>query len=285
MAITPTHRKTREWPLLILALALVCAICIPLWQWSAGQNPTSGAWIKLTPERLGRLLLGPEQIACYCCFIWAAFILGGRYREVRRQRGCFRMNLLPTEDGARILPEDARPLLRKLDQTAGRRGPFILSNMIRLALGKYAVSRQARDVSDTVRTQAEVDLGRLVTSMATVHYLAWAIPALGFLGTVRGLAMTFSVSADEDSTIPAFLRQATTHLDVAFDCTLVALALSLVLMFLLHAVQRDEEALVIDCQQYCLEHLVNRLYDLEPTADSEHLAWAGVSQRVRPHDT
>jgi hypothetical protein len=284
MAITPTHRKTREWPLLILALALVCAICIPLWQWSAGQQQSSGMWIKLTPERLGRLLLGPEQIACYCCFVWAAFILGGRYREVRRQRRAFAMSLLPTEEGARILPEDARPLVRKLDQATGRRGPYILANMIRLALGKYAVSRQARDVGDTVRTQAEVDLGRLVTSMATVHYLAWAIPALGFLGTVRGLAMTFSVSADDDSSIPAFLRQATTHLDVAFDCTLVALALSLVIMFLLHAVQRDEEALVIDCQQYCLEHLVNRLYDLEPSTDDEHLAWAGVTQRVRPHE-
>ena len=64
----------------------------------------------------------------------------------------------------------------------------------------------------------------------------------------------------------------------------MALALSLVVMFFLHAVQRDEESLVIDCQQYCLEHLVNRLYDLEPIADSDHLAWAGVSQRVRPHN-
>jgi len=264
MAITPTHRKTREWPLLVLALALVCAICIPLWQWSSSQQPASEPWIRLTPDRLGRLFLGPEQIACYCCFTWAAFILGGRYLEVRRQQKAFRMSLLPTEEGARILPEDARPLLRKLDQTAGRRGPFILGNMIRLALGKYAVSRSARDVGETVRTQAEVDLGRLVTSMATVHYLAWAIPALGFLGTVRGLAMSLSMAGDEDSTIPVFLRQATTHLNVAFDCTLIALALSLALMFLLHSVQRDEEALVIDCQQYCLEHLVNRLYDLEP---------------------
>jgi biopolymer transport protein ExbB/TolQ len=285
MAITPTHRKTREWPLLVLALAIVCAICIPLWQWSTSQQPASEPWIRLTPERLGRLLLGPEQIACYCCFTWAAFILGGRYREVRRQRRAFRLNLLPTEDGARILPEDARPLLRKLEQVVGRRGPFILANMIRLALGKYAVSRQARDVSETVRTQADVDLGRLVTSMATVHYLAWAIPALGFLGTVRGLAMSLSMAGDENSTIPVFLRQATTHLNVAFDCTLVALALSLALMFLLHSVQRDEEALVIDCQQYCLEHLVNRLYDLEPAIEQEHLTWAGASQRVRPHES
>ena len=44
----------------------------------------------------------------------------------------------------------------------------------------------------------------------------------------------------------------------------LALGLALVVMFLLHSVQRDEEALVIDCRQYCLEHLVNRLYETEP---------------------
>jgi hypothetical protein len=103
--------------------------------------------------------------------------------------------------------------------------------------------------------------------MATIHYLAWAIPALGFLGTVRGLAMSLSLAGDNQSSIPAFLQQATRHLNVAFDCTLVALALSLVLMFLVHSVQRDEEALVIDCQQYCLEHLVNRLYETEPAPE------------------
>ena len=31
----------------------------------------------------------------------------------------------------------------------------------------------------------------------------------------------------------------------------------------------DEEALVIDCQQYCLEHLSGRLYDLEPEERAE----------------
>lgn len=306
MALTRTHRHTREWQLLILALAAVGFVCIPLWQWLLGrgdedrvkalsatattvvapapsplQQPSLVYYTvksesfaepppKLTAARLGRLLLGPEQIISYFCFTWAALILLNRYLEVRRQRRAFNLGLLPTEEAMRILPEDARPLQRKLEQLTSRGGPYILANMIRLALAKYAISKSSRDVNDTVRTQAEVDLGRLVTSMATVHYLAWAIPAIVFLGTVRGLAMGLSMAGDTSSKMAEFLKQATSHLNIAFDCTFVALALSLVLMFLLHSVQRDEEALVIDCQQYCLEHLVNRLYDLEPAHDYQY---------------
>jgi biopolymer transport protein ExbB/TolQ len=279
MATNSSQRPTRELPLLVLALALVLAICVPLRQWitsSPADDPrlsvhaavgaaSKGAWrppdepSRWSADRLTRMLLGPEQIACYCCFAWAAFILVGRYSELRRQRRAFGLHLLSTDAGVCILPEDARLLQRKVEQTA-RGGPYVLVTMIRLALGKYAVSRSGRDVSETIRTQADVDLGRLVSSMATVHYLAWAIPAIGFLGTVRGLAWSMSV----DKGIPNFIQTVTQHLNVAFDCTLVALALSLVLMFLVHTVQRDEEALVLDCQQYCLEHLVTRLYELEP---------------------
>ena len=264
MALTPSQRPTRELPLLILALTLVGAVCFPLWGALAEPGGGSPMWSSWDAERWGRLLFGPEQIACYCCFTWAGFILLSRLLEVRRQRTAFGLGLLPTEEGARILHEDARPLLRKLEQVTQQRGPFILANLIRQALGKYAASRSGQAVSETVRTQAEVDQGRLVTTMATAHYLAWAIPAIGFLGTVRGLATSLTVGGQTDLAIGAFIQQATKHLNFAFDCTLVALALSVVVMFLLHSVQRDEEALVFDCQQYCLEHLVTRLYDLGP---------------------
>jgi len=268
MALTPSQRQTREWPLLVLSLALVFAICLPLKQWLATQPAEGTVWAGRI-ERVGRLLLGPEQIASFCCFTWGGFILLSRYLEIRRQRRAFTLGLLPTEEGARILPEDARPLQRKVEHVSAQKGPFILANLIRIALGKYAVSRSSQDVSETVRTQAEVDLGRLVTSMATVHYLAWAIPAIGFLGTVRGLAMSFTMAGSDKVNLPIaeFLGQATNHLNTAFDCTLVALALSLPIMFWIHSVQRDEESLVIDCQQYCLEHLINRIYEPEPLPD------------------
>lgn len=259
MPLTPSQRSTREWPLLVMTIALVGIVCFPLWQ-SFGDTTSWAGW---TPERWGRLLLGPEQIACYVAFLWACFIFASRFLETRRQRQAFAMGLLPVEEGARILQEDARPLQRKIDQVTAAKGPFILANVIRQALSKFVISRSTQDVATTVRTQAEVDHGRLVSTMANLNYLAWAIPAIGFFGTVRGLAGSMTIAGEGGEQ----LRLATRHLTVAFDCTLVALALSLVVMYLIHVISREEEALVIDCQQYCLEHLVNRLYEPEPLSD------------------
>ena len=262
MSIPASHRPSREWLMLLLALAIVLGITVPLWQFTGGSESRAEFLARWTPARLAKLFLGPEQIACYIAFAWAALILQSRYREVVTQRSAFGMNLLPTEGGARILPEDARPLARKVELESTRR-PYILANMIRLGLGKYAISKSAPDVAEVVRNQADVELSRLVSSMATVHYLAWAIPAIGFVGTVRGLAGAFGMAGAANLDMITFTRQATDQLMIAFDCTLVALLLSLVLMYLVHMMQRLEETLVVDCQEYCQEHLLLRLYDPE----------------------
>jgi biopolymer transport protein ExbB/TolQ len=264
MTIRSPQRPTREWLWFTIALTVVVLAIAPVWQNFGTAESREELLAKWTPERLGRLFIGPEQAACYVCFLWAGLILLSRHREVRRQRQAFRLELLPTEEGSRILPEDARPYARKIEQVTQIKGPFILANMIRLGLGKYAISKSAPDVAEVVRNQAEVEQSRLIASMATVNYLVWAIPAIGFLGTVRGLAGGMSMAGSQEADLGRFIKQATDQLGIAFDCTFVALALSLVLMYFLHAVQRDEETLLIDCQDYCQEHLLLRLYDPSP---------------------
>lgn len=260
MSIPASHRPAREWLLLLLALVIVGGIVAPLWQ-LAGTGETQAEFLaRWTPERLAKLFLGPEQVLCYLAVVWAGLILQSRYREVRRQRQAFGLDLLSTDQGTRILPEDARPLIRKLEAVTARR-PFILANMIRLGLGKYAVSKSAPDVAEVVRNQADVEVSRLAATMSTVHYLAWAIPAIGFVGTVRGLAGAFGMAGATGVDPVTFARQASDQLKIAFDCTLVALLLSLVLMYLVLMVQRAEETLVVDAQEYCQEHLLLRLYD------------------------
>lgn len=255
MSIPASQRPAREWLWLLIALVVVGGLAAPFWDVFTGEKAKED-WAKWNEDRVKRLLIGPEQVLCYVCAIWGGLILQSRYREVLRQRRAFGLGLLPTEEGARILPEDARPLARKVEQlTSGK--PFVLANMIRLGLGKFAISKSAPDVAEVVRNQAEVELSRMVTGMSTVNYLAWAIPAIGFVGTVRGLGGAFGANPAANS----FRQQAVDQLKIAFDCTLVALLLSLLVMYFLHAVQRAEETLVTDSQQYCQEHLLLRLYD------------------------
>lgn len=282
MSVPRSAHPPREWLLLIIALVVVGLIVVPLWSLTHSAEEQQQALAKWDVKRVGHLLLGIPQVVCYLCCGWAGLILVRRYMEVMRQRAAFGYELLPTEEGARILPEDARPLSRKVDQVISRRGPSILANMIRLGLNKYAISKSGPDVAEVVRTQAEVEQARHVATMNTVNYLAWAIPAVGFLGTVLGLAESLiapakppaaeNLSAEQMLTeytkqTDAYLTQVTGHLGSAFDCTFVALALSLVLMYLLHAVQKAEETLVIDCQNYCQEHLLLRLYDPQPVEE------------------
>src|SRR6266850_8202427 len=123
MALTPTQRPTREWPLLLLTVALVGFICFPLAQGLLPEGHALSQFAGWDSERWGRLLLGPEQIACYCCCTWASLILLSRYLELRRQRRAFDLPLLPTDVGFVILPDDARVRQREVEQKSARGGP------------------------------------------------------------------------------------------------------------------------------------------------------------------
>ena len=244
----------------MIALVLVGGISITLISFCIpGQFSFSSD--KWNQQRLLKLLLGPEQILCYIAFTWALLILFAKKAEVLRQSEAFSLNLLSHDSSHRILPEDARLLQRKIADQAKDRGPFILSQLLETALNRFGITKSSSDVVDAVKMQSDVVIDRMVTSMSTVNYLAWSLPAIGFLGTVRGLAGSLSMGGDTDKAIGSFIKEATSHLNVAFDCTLVALALSILLMFFLQIIQKEEENLVLDCKQYCLDNLVGKLDD------------------------
>lgn len=79
------------------------------------------------------------------------------------------------------------------------------------------------------------------------RYLSWAIPILGFIGTVLGISLAAegiqSIIGDQQSLsqISGGLGQAISPLGIAFDTTLVALSLSLVLTLLQNLLQRWED--------------------------------------------
>ena len=96
------------------------------------------------------------------------------------------------------------------------------------------------------------------------RYINWAIPILGFIGTVLGI----SLAADGIQNIigsqggladlSTELGQAIAPLGIAFDTTLIALSLSVLLMLLQTALQRWEDDILADYESYVRSAAVAR---------------------------
>ena len=102
----------------------------------------------------------------------------------------------------------------------------------------------------------------------------WAIPVLGFIGTVQGLSMAISqftqtLQASGDiSMIRLSLQGVTAGLATAFETTLIALVLALILQLWITFQQKREMSFLDECNDYCHSHVVSklRLIDRPPPA-------------------
>lgn len=86
------------------------------------------------------------------------------------------------------------------------------------------------------------DAQRRYRDYALLRLIVWAVPILGFLGTVVGIALALGnlSPSDLENTLPLVMA----GLTVAFDTTALALALSMILMLAQFLVQRWEDGLL-----------------------------------------
>ena len=89
-----------------------------------------------------------------------------------------------------------------------------------------------------------------------VILMIWALAMIGFIGTVRGIG---DALAEAHKAVTGDISGVTEGLGVAFNSTLVALLLSLLLMFLLHHLQLAQERLVLDTETYLDNRLLRNL--------------------------
>ena len=131
---------------------------------------------------------------------------------------------------------------------------FLLPRALLAALHRFSSTRNIADVSSVVNDVCDNEANRLDNELTIVRYIAWAIPAIGFIGTVRGigLALAFAEQAIKGDISPVIEA-----LGLAFNSTLVALVLSMGLMYLMHVVQSRQEAQVIETQTYCRDAVID----------------------------
>jgi biopolymer transport protein ExbB/TolQ len=197
-----------------------------------------------------------EQEACFVLMLWALSILAYKSLEAARERKLLQEELVPLSEGTKILPEDAREYARQIQSLDEREQRYLLPRALLAALHRFRATRNIQDVSATSHGICDSASERLDSELSMLRYVAWAIPSIGFIGTVRGIGEAL---AQAHRAVEGDIAGVTQSLGVAFNSTFIALLISIFLMFLLHQLQLQQERLVQDTQAYLDQHLIQHL--------------------------
>lgn len=247
---------------LIIALILVHALYVTLIRPNANalleqQLEREAAGEPFVAERSFYIVVKDyEQEACFVLMLWAFAIMGYKARHTLNEKKLLSLQLLNVTDGSRILPEDTRQMSRPIQGLPEAQQSYLLPRTLLSALQRFGSTHNIQDASDAVREVLDTESDRLDSEMSMVRYIAWAIPSIGFIGTVRGIGEALSQA---HKAVQGDIAGVTASLGVAFNSTFIALIISIVLMFLLHQLQLMQERLVLDTHQYSTTHLLRHL--------------------------
>jgi len=209
------------------------------------------------PERAFFVIIRDfEQEACFVLMLWAMSILGYKAYAASRERALLQQDLVPIAEGMRILPEDTREYARQIQALPEDEKGLLLPRVLLSALQRFGATRNVQDVSSSAHTLVESEAERLESELSMIRYIAWAIPSIGFIGTVRGIGAALGQA---HRAVEGDISGVTENLGIAFNSTFIALLLSIVLMFLVHQLQLQQERLVFETETYTDDHLIRHL--------------------------
>ncbi|MEH6582717.1 MAG: MotA/TolQ/ExbB proton channel family protein [Halioglobus sp.] len=247
---------------LLIAIILIHGIYVGIIRPSADaqlqvQMERQAAGEDFVPERsLAVVIRDFEQEACFILLLWALAIMAYKGRQTIREQDVLQRKLLDIPEGTSVLPEDAREYSRSLEALPEEEQDYLLPRTLLSALQRFATTGSIQAVSDTIKEQCEMESDRLDSEMSMVRYIAWAIPSIGFIGTVRGIGDALGQAY---KAVEGDISGVTVSLGVAFNSTFVALVLSIIIMFCLHQLQLTQERLVLDCQRSADKRLLRFL--------------------------
>lgn len=206
------------------------------------------------PRDLMIVLKDYEQEICFILMIWGSFLIFAKCHTILRNKYLFTVDLIEETADEMLVPEN---IIEKLDaQLSSDHNLAPLVQTLRSALWRYAGTKNVQNVSDAIESSVEALALRQDAENSMIRYLIWAIPSIGFIGTVRGIGEALSLA---DKALAGDIAGMTNSLGVAFNSTLVALLISIFLMFIFHQLQRLQDGQIVDIQAYCDQYLLARI--------------------------
>jgi biopolymer transport protein ExbB/TolQ len=220
-----------------------------------------------------------EQQICLSLFLWGVMILIYKFILLKQEVGTLgrfapENEGLPGEPEVDLLEDErsisrhrAKSLSSVIDKKTQQPDleDKILPYVMARGLERYHMTGSVPEATETIMGRLEVASEQQESELSMLRYLVWAIPSIGFIGTVRGIGVALQRA---DEAIQGDIAGVTSALGVAFNSTLVALFISIVLMLLIHLLQSGQEGLILRLQTFCREQLIDKLFDREPLEET-----------------
>jgi hypothetical protein len=197
------------------------------------------------------------ELILFCCAISA---LGAKFLQSFLERRAFQVEILPPWNGKPVPVSEAVNLRAGLYRLPPRLQSTFLVQRIRAILDFLCQRGSAAELDDQMRALLDNDVVAMEGSYALTRFITWAIPILGFLGTVLGI--TDAISGATPEVLEKNLSQVTDGLSYAFDATALALSLTMITMFCSFLVERREQGILEAVDQEVERQLAHRFLRL-----------------------
>ncbi|MCP4081332.1 MAG: MotA/TolQ/ExbB proton channel family protein [Planctomycetaceae bacterium] len=158
------------------------------------------------------------------------------------------------EEGGTPTTDD---LQSRLERHQGRRRRSYFWRRLYTALDFVQRNGSPDGLEEELKYASELDQDEKHDRYSFAKILVWAIPMLGFLGTVLGISEALGgLEIGEDNDFQEMMGGLRSSLYVAFDTTAIALTFAILLMFTMFAVDRSESGLLTQVESRTREELL-----------------------------
>jgi len=202
------------------------------------------------------ILKDHEQELCVSLCLWSLLLLVRQAQDTRLGRQLLDREYVKIGEGQVVLPEDARVYSRPLESLPKDEQMRFLPRLLMVAYNRFGATRSVQDAAEAVRDECDFEVASMDTKLSMVRFTAWAIPAVGFVGTVRGIGAALQ---EAQGAMGGDISGVTMGLGITFNATLTALVSCIIVMFWMHQLQQFQDRLVLDCRTYVDRQLLRKL--------------------------
>ena len=262
-------------PLIITALLVLLPGLLLYWFFGDAQS---------TPRSL-KLFIGnwisPIILWFFCASFFHLWLKSSRLQKEKGHSSLLSEKLIPNLVGDSLNQSSEKELELELQNLTSSNN-IAKENLLNSRLSLF-LNHADDDIDETFAIK---EREYMKGSFSLSRFMVWAIPIMGFIGTVWGIsngiayfsdAMTSTNSVtDVSAMLKESLPLVTSSLATAFDTTLLALLLSIPLMMFMLSLEKNEEAYLIELDEKWFHDIKPLLQNNINNNSATHITAEGV---------